>query len=407
MHSKIKVGIASLLLMAGTAASALSKWYLVWIAQALGGPHAVGTYSIILAVATPIFVTAQLGLRTIFLTMRTAWPWRSYVFLRVVGLALASVAVVIILLVVPAVPLLLGTAIIAMKLFDSMLDLDLARIQYGNNIPTLGVIGIAGAAVSILISSVAAFLWNSLLIAVIGAALASALTAAYAMKRARSVFYPAVESGTGYREILRASVPVTGAQLLASVLTYLPIFILGFQDDLHVVGVYAAIAYILTAADLTGASIAKVMITPLRRLLVHAGVNRVVHQANRISLGVMICGLAGGLLLVLFGDALFMSLYGPAFKTGTATLGLLAAASVFLLVSYTQSVALNILNRYYHIAYSFAIACLVSAITGVFLSVVGTSGLIVGSAMAAMGAATRAFLMRTAIVRAHREWVEE
>ncbi|WP_143008325.1 hypothetical protein [Tessaracoccus oleiagri] len=354
-----------------------------------------------MAVGTPLFVASQLGLRTILLTSQTAWPWRTYLTLRLFGTLAAVICLCLFVLVVPAIPLSLGLAVVALKLFDSIADLDFARLQYHNHLATLGILGVAGALVSIVGSISAAALFQSVLAAVVAAALASAAVAVVATARARHLPYSASAPG-GYRAILGASIPVTSAQLLASLLTYLPVLFLSMWGDLATVGIYAGVAYVLTAADLMGSTLAKLMISPLMEVAKNCGRAAVASTSRRLTLRIMIVGLGICAALMQWGSGFFSWVYGPEFALPWYSLALFALAAIFIVMSYTLSVSLNVLNAYLSVTVSFAAACIVAVVVGSILHSFGVQGLIVGPMMAASGAATRALLMLWRVTKASR-----
>ena len=115
-----------MLVASGTGAVALSKWLLILIlARAAGGTDAVGEYSSLLAIATPLFVASQLGLRTIFVSSRVVRSWHVYVVLRVCGSAVAAFALYVIGSVLQFEAGLV-VALALVKVADSALDILLA-----------------------------------------------------------------------------------------------------------------------------------------------------------------------------------------------------------------------------------------------------------------------------------------
>lgn len=399
MLNRRSTAIASLLFFAGAIAGAFAKWYLVWLAQEIGGPEALGSYGLLFAVATPIFVAAQLGLRTIYLSQKCAWPWSTYVQFRLLGLALGTVALVVLIFVIPTLSVGLGITVLLMKIFDSILDLDLARIQYSGRILTVAVLSLIGAPLSLLFSTVGALATGNLSVAVLGAALSSLIVSMAARWQAARVVYIPDSENTGAREILQASVPVTSAQLLASLLLSLPSFFLASSADLVAVGIYAGISYILTVSDLLGSSISKVLITPLRNIVRDTGPNAAIRYICLTSARIAMIGLAGGAMFVLLGSKVFQFIYGPEFSLSYPVLSLLAAAAIFIVISHVQSVVLNVLNRYHKVAFSFFLACVVAACVGGLLEIVEVAPLTVATGMAAAGAATRAAMLLLGVIK--------
>lgn len=387
-------------MVAGSVASAFSRWYLVWLAQELDGPEGLGVYGMLFAVATPLFVGAQLGLRTIFLSKQTAFPWRSYWILRIAGLVIGSVILIGFILFNPAVPIWLGIAVLFMKICDAVNDLNLARIQYTGRIVILGILSLCGAPLAILFATIGALSTEYLSVAVAGAAFSALLVALVSAKIARGLVYETDTAEPGTKSILRSSSSVTSAEILASLLLYLPVWFLSFSADLRAVGIFAGISYVLTAADLIGSSISALIITPLRNVHRRHGSSAVIRRANALTLQFLFISILGGVLLVAIGSPLFQWIYGPEFEVSLLVLGLFAAGCVFVVLSHIQSVCLNVLNSYLDVTTSFGFACAVSLITGVVLAFFGVDSLTIGSAMVACGSFGRTAAMVFGVAKA-------
>lgn len=399
MIRKREAGVAAGLLIFGTITGALSKWYLVWLAEHIGGAEQLGAYGFLFAVATPVFVAAQLGLRTIFLSKKTNFPWTTYVWLRVVGLVLGSLVVIVFSFLYPEVPLMLGCSILMLKIADSMVDLDLARIQYSGKIKTMALFSLLGGFLSLILSTIGFLLSGNLSISVGGAALGSLITALVARVVASRVDYLPDTEASGFKDILLSSLPVTVAQILASLLLYIPIIFLGSSADLVTVGIYTGVSYLITVADILGSSISKLLITPLRNRRRALGDLAVIGTVKKISLQVSIVAFIAMGPFLIFGSPVFQWVYGPQFDLPTVVLLLFTGSAFFVLLSHIQSVCLNVLNRYYSVASSFALACLLSMTTGWTLLLVQIDPLTVGAGMALSGAATRALLLVLSITR--------
>lgn len=393
LGTRTAVGLASVLLVVGGIASALSRWYLVWLAQELGGAEGLGAYGLLFAVATPIFVAAQMGLRTVFVSKGIAYPWRSYLILRATGLVGGTITLGLFVLLSPVVTLMLGAAVLLLKIFDILIDLYMARIQYAGRIQTMALLWIASAVLSMVFSTVAAVTFQSLPAAVGGAVFASILTAAVTSRIARAAPYVPDITEPGYRELLGSSLAVTVAELLSVVLLYLPVWLLGFTAELVVVGLFTGVAYVLTAADIAGSGIAETLITPLRRLTRSDGSRAVIRAVNQVTAGLAVAGVLAGVLFVLVGSSLFQWIYGPEFELSPTVLALFALGAIFVVLSHVQSVCLKVLNFYSHVATAFVMACLVALVVGVVLTLLKVDALVVGSAMVAAGSAGRTVIM--------------
>lgn len=382
-------GAVTALLVVGSFAGAFSRWLIVWLAQELGGVSALGAYSAVLAFATPIFVVGQLGLRTIILTYREAYPWRTFQRIRFAGIVAACAVTLLFVLRVPQVDLAMGLAVLSFKVFDAAIDLEVARIQRAGKLLAVGYIGLATAGLSVLFSVAAAVMTKSIILTVLGTGLASAIAYLVCRSYARKIPYVATAESSGYRTILSASLPITGSQLVASLLLYVPVLWLTSTGDLAAVGIYTGVAYLLTAADLLGSSLAKVLISPFRGRLEAHGDNAVLGANVRLTLALIPLGIAAGAAVVVWGDPVLRFIYGPNFEVGRPTLALLAAASVFTVLSFVQSVTLEVFNRYYGVAAAFLLACLAALATGWLANGWASDPVMLGSAMSLVGAFVR------------------
>lgn len=381
--------LVSTLILVSTGLGAFSKWLLVWLfARSEGGASAVGTYALILSVGSPIFVVAQLGLRTIVLSARVRWPWRRFVVLRLSGLAAGTIALTFFVVLAPEVPLFLGTGVLALKIVDSLLDLELARIQFGGKLLRLGVLISVNGLTTIVVCLLVFSYFGSATAAVFAAAFVAAGSYVVASRLSKKVAYAATEEGK-YSEILRLSMPVTAAQFLSTLLFQLPVIVLGWVSDPATVGIFAGAAYVLTVASLFGAAIQTTLITPLRTRRERLGDHAVSIFVWRTVYWVLLGGLVPSILFSIYGSTALQTVYGSRFEMSALELGLLAVSATLIVASYVFSVGLTVLNQYARVATVLFMSSVVSVTVGLYMVALGSSPLLIGSAMAFGGAATR------------------
>lgn len=393
--------LTSVLLILGGVSSAFARWYLVWLAQDLGGATSLGFYSAVLAFTTPCFVAGQLGLRTIILTLNTTFPWETYRRIRVAGTLAAILVTFVFLGVRNDIPLLLGLSVLSFKIADSLADLEIARIQFAGDLIKVALIGLQNAVISVVLSAIGALLTGSVVVAVLGSTAASIITFIYSYWTARKYDYSPTTAEPGYRTILRASVPVTSALMLASLLLYIPVLWLTASGDFHAVGVYSGVAYLLTLADLVGSNIAKVLITPFRRTREESGEAGLTRISIRVSAGLIPLAAIASAMVIYWGDDVFRFIYGPEFEVGYFCLSLFAVACCAIVLSFVQSVSLEVRNDYNRVAVAFFLACVAALLSGFGFQAAGIGLVETGAGMAAVGGLVRfAVLAVPARVRA-------
>lgn len=167
-----------LLVSVGNIAGAAAQWYIIWLFARFAGPEAVGVYSSLVAVMSPIFITTQLGLRNLYITLQSVVSWRAYVCLRVVGIMTAcSLTLGALLILAPRQALSIGFAILVIKIANSTADLYLARIQRTERLRIFGLLLLLDAlttmavitATMLISGSVLLALWAGAVVALLGA----------------------------------------------------------------------------------------------------------------------------------------------------------------------------------------------------------------------------------------------
>lgn len=397
---KLTARLSYILVISGTISSAFSKWFLVWLfAQSEGGANAVGLYSMVLAVGTPLFVVAQLGLRTIFVSHATQWPWSTYLVLRTAGSFVGASILLIYVVSAPGIPVYLGLAITLLKVADLIGDIYSARLQYFHRIQTLGLLSIFSSLATILFSWLGVYLYDSVVVAIIAAAVVSAIFAIVIAILGRHSQYTSSADNSGYTDIIRASIPVTASQFLATFLFQIPVLFLAMISDPKTVGVFAASAYLLTIANIFGSSLQTILITPFRREREKNGVKAVTKRALKVTRSTAICGVVPVVGVTLWGSDSLELVYGSSFAIPVVPILLISLAALLNVTAYIQSVTLNVLNRYSLVTWSMVGSCLVAALSGAIGFFLGAPGLTIGAICAFSGSATRTILMAWIVFR--------
>ncbi|WP_336648662.1 lipopolysaccharide biosynthesis protein [Microbacterium sp. MMO-10] len=354
-----------------------------------GGAAAVGTYTLVLSIATPVFALAQFGLRTVYLSLRQEFPWWSYLSLRLCGIAAAWAFLAPYFGVTHADDAALWISVLILKAADLWFDLLQARLQRVGRLLTLGVLNLLNSGMTVVLALVLIWLTRSVALAVLGSAVVSFGVALTAWWLARDAAPVSVPRERGYGEIIRAGFPVMLAEALASASTYLPVLILSKIAEESRVGIYAVASYVLTFANLSGAILKNVLITPFRHTFEAEGSNALLRRSRRMAIVCALVGIAGAVPVVLLGGAVIRAMYGPEFVMSYAELGLLSVAAVPLAPSYIYSTTLNVFNRFVGQAWIWAGTIVLGVAAGIALAALGVDPLLIALAVAATSAWTR------------------
>lgn len=368
---------------AGSLSWAATQWVLVWLfARFAGGAEAVGEYSLVLAIATPIFVTCQLGLRTVYLSLSESYQWRTYLTLRLAGILVGSFLVVMYFSFFVDVSFWLWGAILLLKCADTYLDLCYAQMQRRGMLRQIGTLNLVNSFSTICLAILALWLVESVATAILGSATMSWVIVAVVQRT--MVVWPTGDNSAsaGYRRILAAGVPTMISEALAVVANYLPIILLGQIADEAEVGVFTTAAFLLTFAHLSGSILKDIWITSFRLTLEKYGSDVMFRQSHRMAILLVALGLAAAPVVIAAGSSVLQFIFGSEFGLTYVELTLLALAALPIMPSYVYTVSLNVLNRFSEQAWIWTLACGFGVGVGLLFAQLGVAPLNVALSVA-------------------------
>lgn len=219
-------------------------------------PEVVGQYALALAISTPIFVFAQLGLKGVYLTHSSHIAFRVYFKVQIFAALLALVLVCVVgFIFVPKLVLVI-VLVGLVKMVDTLADLFTGPLQSYNSTQVIFLGVSASAIVSSLAAGLTLHFSRSLELTLFALALATALTSVV------GVCFPALgvirreenshstSSRSDVVEVLRAGVPAgLGGSVLALTASAPQYFLAAFWGGTEVAH-YAIFFYIIMIADI-------------------------------------------------------------------------------------------------------------------------------------------------------------
>lgn len=343
--------VAGLLLSASAVRYTGQLVLLVLIARLLD-PATLGTYTIALAICAPVYIVAGFGIRTVYLTLRTAIPWRSYERFLVSALAIAYGVVVIIAFVVsPAIAQVL-LAVAAIRTIELLIDLYDAMLQRAGR-PGMIVVVMASSAVVQVIAvgavllpggSLPAALWTSFA----GCAcnlLCLARPVAARAARAADAARPAEAGSTRRWALIFSAGLSTGVAVgMITLLSTVPQYLLAIGGEVADAGRFAVLLYIIVATEMLINALAQSWI-PHARTLFDAGRLTARTVAATYVRWVLIVGPIG-LLGIGAASIVLPLVLGPAYAITPATAAPLALVVVVVPGVFAADTAIVVHNRY-------------------------------------------------------------
>jgi O-antigen/teichoic acid export membrane protein len=323
--------------LAGNGAYALTQWGMLVALAKFGSATRVGEYAFALALTAPIVLFANLQLRAVQATdAGSAYTFADYLGLRTITTALALGAI--------ALTALLGgrTAHLALiivvigcaKAVESMSDVFHGFFQRHERMDAVAFSLLVKGFVSLGAWCIGLWLTGTVLGAALGLLIAWTATLLFVDQRSARRLAPAERLRPDYdRKKLQALAstvwPLGASMCLLSITTNIPRYFVEAAHGTAALGVFAAMAYLLTAGALLMNALGQSTSPRVARLLVN-GQQRDAARLLRRQLAIAgVLGVAGIAAAALFGRPLLALLYTAEFATETgAFLWIMAAACV-------------------------------------------------------------------------------
>ena len=364
-------------------------------------PTIVGEYSLALAIAAPVFVFAELGLRTVYLTLHRPIGFRQYILLRfVMGVFAYLVTVAIAAVFVPQI-LTTVALVAAVKLADSVSDLLSAPMQlfHRPELIAAAYAGLAAVGTAVVWSLLAVF--RSLDIALAGLLLVSIATAvAMAAPTRRLLIANHTPRNGGPRDafetLIRAGLPTGVSWSLLSLVSTVPQYFLAWSHEKASVGLFAILLYIVAAVELFMNALTQAWIPQGRAL--HA---RSARDPVRFTRSVAVFAAwwtAAFVPIAIIGvwvaSLLFPILFGAQYQISLAAAVPIVLCVVALPAVFFGSMALSIQNRYTHgLALGISAAAVSVAACAVLIPAFGVPGALWATFLAYLTRAATSFLL--------------
>lgn len=344
------------LLFVGNASVAASQFVLLSLFIRFGGLAEGGVFGLALAVTAPVFLTAALGMRVVFLTHKSIRDFRYYLGVRVSTSAISIVIVSIVASIFFQDVMLSIMLVAAIKSLDSILDIYFGLFRQREQIRRMSWIMISNSCFTAGAGGLCYFLTREINWALVASVCSSIVVLAWVLattpvrkgSKFRFVEFQAehpLKTKIGF--IVAAGLPLGIASGIASVATGIPTYFLSVSGGLAMVGAFTTLYYVITAANLFYTSVAQYAVKNMSDLVRKAefgGLRTIVLQlaGTGIAFGVLI-----ELFLLLFGENLFIAVYGEDFVGVQTAVSIIGISVALIPVSCFLDVALSSLNYYY------------------------------------------------------------
>lgn len=237
----------------------------------LTNPAVVGRYALALAITSPIFVLAQLGLKGVYLTLRSNNRFSSFVLVQVAAVIVAFLAGVALALAIN--PSLVSTVALVclVKAVDCGFELGSGALQrYGRtqvvfwSYLAAAVLGVVAVVLILILTKNLDLALAGLGVANAVVALASTLRVGLVLARHHEARLIPASRRVEIIGILRAGVPTGVAMAVLALVASLPQYFLAANWGERAVGYFAVLLYLVAIADIFGGTLTQAWIPSAR-----------------------------------------------------------------------------------------------------------------------------------------------
>lgn len=328
--------------LVGNLAHAAAQWAVVVVLARMGSAETVGTYALALAIVSPVFLFANMHLRTVLSTDVAAETGIGVYF----SLRLATSAVTLFLLLTAALYwrglegfVLAGLALA--KAFEAISEILYGELQRQERMDRVGKSMILRAFGSLSAMAAAMQLTGSLPLAVFSIALVSAAVAASDVHSTGALH----RNGTLHemKRLAVSAAPLGLLLLLVSLNAAIPRYFLAGMASPAAVGVFAALSYVSIALNTLVMAAGQASGASMARSFWSRDASAFLRKSGRLVGLSVVLGLTGLAAAAAYGGEFLHALYGPAYAAEHAAfLWLMAAGAVSFAASaigYAMSAA--------------------------------------------------------------------
>jgi O-antigen/teichoic acid export membrane protein len=352
MGARLMYKNATLLLIASVARYAGQLGVFVLTARWLG-PADAGTLAFALAVTAPVFIVASLGMRDVYLTLRTHFGLTHYERLRTITVIAAMGVSVGISFIFPFKVAIIVAIVACWKALDSFGDVYSAALQKASRIRLIVLTAAIVAGLQVGTLAITLTLGGSLPVALAASTL-SYLIVMFGMMRPLTfrVLLPddrrqAVDSAGArpWLAIARVGFPTGISYGLITLLSTMPQYFLGWAWGPVVVGKYAMLLYLVVALEMALNALSQSWIPSGRNLEGEGQLSsaRVLGVALRWTIITVPLGLVG----IALATVAFPLILGPTFAITPGEILPLGFAMALTPTVFASTISLTIQNRYH------------------------------------------------------------
>lgn len=346
------------------------QWLMLSVLAKFGNPTVVGQFAFALAISAPAFMFTNLNLRGVQSTdALREYCFPDYISLRFIGSTLALVVVVAIC---PFLKLAHGALLVILlvalfKFLESFGDVIAGLMQKYEMLASAAIALLLRGGLSIVLFAVTFVLWHDLPLALlVWVICAGAIIAAYDFRVARRL--AVYEGGTTLRfswkqlqGLALTSLPLGFVGAIGSFNTNIPRYTIQHVLSVSDLGIFASIAYPVTAATIIANSLGQSALARLSRLFAEGRIREFRHLVLKLIAFGAGLGILAVTIVLTFGNHLLTLLYTPEYAKQGNLFALLATTAGLNCIGCFLMYALTAARRF-TVQLPITLACMLNTL---------------------------------------------
>lgn len=349
-----------------------TQWGMITAIAKLGSVKMVGQFSLGLAITAPIIFFANMKLRTVQVTdFNNEYNFKEFLSLRIIT---SLFALLITLLTVLLLGYSLETSILIIligmsKCIESIGDIVYGVLHKNEKMDLIGKSQILKGVLTLICFVIILYFTNNLIYAVLAMCIVWIITLVFLdfKKAAHFLEKTTVIKSNNIRKILILSFPLGLLQMLVSLNTNIPRFILERYSSLEMVGYFSALSYILVAGNTVINALAQSVMPKLSKYYSKDNISSFTKLLrNLIVLGTLL-GAFGVLVCLLFAKKILNLFYTEEYGIYSDVLILLMVVATFNYIGWFIECGLNAAKLFAFQAYIALLGLAMTAICSLII----------------------------------------
>ncbi|MCM3744096.1 oligosaccharide flippase family protein [Sporosarcina luteola] len=304
----------------GSLVYSLTQWGLVIAIAKNGSPEMVGIFTLSLALTAPVVLLTRLNLRVAVASdINNEFGFNEYYTSRIIA-TIVSLLILIIITIFYPTDTYTRVVIFIMcfaKAFESVSDILYGQLQKHERLDIIAKSRIIKGLVSFIAFTIIMMITNDLLLSTIGLLIIWLLTLIiYDFKVIREIFG---EVSINFRKkhqllILKLTIPLGIAQLIASLNSNVPRYVIEHYHGIEMLGFYSAIIYIIVAGSNVVLAISSAVLPRLSTLYQNSKIKEFLKIILNMIFMVLILGIIALLIVYTLGGEILEKVYSTEYK---------------------------------------------------------------------------------------------